>query len=426
MKEKIVLKNNVTVIHDCNPGLHTAAISVFFKCGSIFETLSNQGISHMTEHMFFRRLYDLPQDELYFRTELIGSFLHGKTSWDCVSFDMNCSPKYYKRAFEIISRTLYKFNWSESEFEKEKEVVKRQIDFKGFSLERFCDEKYLKHTKYEFPIMGTSESLEKLTVKKINLWKEKYFTCDNCCVVFTGNFSDNDLKYALRRLENIENKGESFSLPKLYPKNIFNRTSAEDIIFADDSDVSDVFVYFDIDTKIFNINQCVLIMNMLCKGDGSRLIYLLRDKLGIAENIDSWLTLYSGFVRIAITYSVKGENLIKSLEEMFSEIENFKERITARDFQSTITYFTDNVAFEFDDPKGLGFNYGWQEFVLGINYDLDEKVNYNKKLTPEILTKTAKALLKSSNMTVMATNNCRINRKCDLQNLISNIRNNMK
>ncbi|MCI6496189.1 MAG: hypothetical protein MSA01_03920 [Anaeromassilibacillus sp.] len=118
--------------------------------------------------------------------------------------------------------------------------------------------------------------------------------------------------------------------------------------------------------------------------------------------------------------------MIKSLEEMFSEIENFKERITARDFQSTITYFTDNIAFEFDDPKGLGFNYGWQEFVLGINYDLDEKVNYNKKLTPEILTKTAKALLKSSNMTVMATNNCRINRKCDLQNLISNIRNNMK
>lgn len=64
--------------------------------------------------------------------------------------------------------------------------------------------------------------------------------------------------------------------------------------------------------------------------------------------------------------------------------------------------------------------------MLGINYDLDDKVNYNKKLTPEILTKTAKALLKSSNMTVMATNNCIINRKCDLQNLISNIRNNMK
>ena len=102
MKEKRVLKNNVTVIHDCNPGLHTAAISVFFKCGSIFETLSNQGISHMTEHMFFRRLYDLPQDELYFRTELIGNFLHGKTSWDCISFDMNCSPKYFKRAFEIV------------------------------------------------------------------------------------------------------------------------------------------------------------------------------------------------------------------------------------------------------------------------------------------------------------------------------------
>lgn len=64
--------------------------------------------------------------------------------------------------------------------------------------------------------------------------------------------------------------------------------------------------------------------------------------------------------------------------------------------------------------------------MLGINYDLDDKVNYNKKLTPEILAKTAKALLKSSNMTVMATNKCRINRKCDLQNLISNIRNNMK
>lgn len=65
-------------------------------------------------------------------------------------------------------------------------------------------------------------------------------------------------------------------------------------------------------------------MNILCKGDGSRLIYLLRDKLGIAENIDSWLTLYSGFARIAITYSVNGRNLIKSLDEMFSEIEILK------------------------------------------------------------------------------------------------------
>lgn len=422
MKEKITLKNKLTVIHDCNPNLHSVKITVFFKCGSLFESLGNQGITHLTEHMFFRRLFDLRQNELYFKTELIGGFLRGRTFCDCVCFDIGCFPKYFKRAFDIISRTLYNFHWEESELEAEKAIVKNQIDFKGFSIESFCDKKYFKSTKYAFPIMGTFKSLENLTIEKVNRWKEKYFTCDNCCIVLTGAFSKSDLNYALISLEKIENRGESFSPPKILPQNIFNRTNNDDKIIADDSGVSDVFVYFDIDIEKYNINQCEIIMNMLCKGDGSRLIYLLRDKLGLAENIDSWLTLYNGFARMSFTYSVRTEYVKESLKAMFCEISNFRKIINIRDFQSTITFFTDNVYSQFDDASELGFNYGWYDFIMGVEYNPEEKAKYNKKLSIESLTKTANNILSSENMTVMILNDSKINRKRDLQNLLLDIR----
>ena len=61
------LKNGFTVKSLRNEHLHSVNVGIYIKK----EPENVCGIAHMTEHMFFRRLSDIPQSRLYFETDTI-------------------------------------------------------------------------------------------------------------------------------------------------------------------------------------------------------------------------------------------------------------------------------------------------------------------------------------------------------------------
>ena len=57
--------------------------------------------------------------------------------------------------------------------------------------------------------MGTIESVQSISLKDINSWKDKYFCSNNSCVAITGNYSDEDFLTVQNILPQINSSGNS-------------------------------------------------------------------------------------------------------------------------------------------------------------------------------------------------------------------------
>ena len=65
MEEKIVSQNGVPVFSEFNQHLHSVKLGLYIKCGAMYETAENNGITHFFEHVIFRNINKLMGMKLY-------------------------------------------------------------------------------------------------------------------------------------------------------------------------------------------------------------------------------------------------------------------------------------------------------------------------------------------------------------------------
>ena len=73
------LSNGLTVIFYPIQYTKSVEIGLYVKAGSRYETKRNNGITHLLEHIHFRQLGEMSQEEIYQETECMGSSLQGTT-----------------------------------------------------------------------------------------------------------------------------------------------------------------------------------------------------------------------------------------------------------------------------------------------------------------------------------------------------------
>ena len=129
------LYNGIETMAAQEQNLHSVCIGFYFKAGTLYETKKTNGISHLIEHLFFRKLADLSQIDLYNKMENIGTTLKAKTYNNFIGFDISVVPQYFHQAFDIIIKLLKPFTWEKNDIDKEKAVVLKQIDFKSMSFD---------------------------------------------------------------------------------------------------------------------------------------------------------------------------------------------------------------------------------------------------------------------------------------------------
>lgn len=365
MKKIEKLENGLMLITHKLPNTHSVTISANFRVGSIYENIHNNGISHLVEHMFFRKLSKLSQSELYLKVQSIGTEIIGKTFHDYMSFTVTVVPKFFLEALEIISFLYDDFDWSDNEIQLEKNVVLRQIENKSSSYSEWCDGCYLRDTIYSTPIIGTAKNVSSLNSNEINQWKKRFFTASNSCIVITGNIPEQELQFAISRL-NLINKNSFIQKPIVSKPDDFNKRNKNNrYCFAEtDSNLSEAVIYFDVDNNTDH-EAINLLISLLFEGCGSKLSKEMRENYAVTDDIFPALNLFYGYSNIRVSYTVSNDLLGRSLELFFDLIKTSKESISKNEYQTSIQFFTENQFMDLDNPAKLNSSYAFYDFVIG-------------------------------------------------------------
>lgn len=364
MKQIKKLDNGITLITHQLSNTHSVMISVNFKVGSLYENNDNNGITHLIEHLFFRKWDSLVQEKLYFEMMSMGAEIIGKTYHDFVSFSITVVPDFFVQAFSLIIRCLNRFTWNEDSINLEKKVVCKQIENHYPTFQNWIDDNYFKNTAYEYSIMGTTEIVKSLSVNDINKWKETYFCCNNACVAVTGNYNDDDLMDCYNIMSIINNAGKPSDRIICMPQNFNNRSYDNRFnIIHDDSEDTDITVFFDVNTS-YDFETVRLLSSVLGEGCGSVLSKILREENGFTDDVYTDLMCFDGFYRLSISFTVSKGDFFNSMQCFFDGVIKVKNSILKEEYQSSICFFTNNQMMDLDNPKTLNDRYVLCDFVL--------------------------------------------------------------
>lgn len=96
--EKTILKNGLIVYYYPIKNAYSTSIGLYINIGARNETYEQSGISHVLEHLHFRRLEQLSQKELYLKMDKIGATLKASTHKELMRFYMKLRPNHFNVA----------------------------------------------------------------------------------------------------------------------------------------------------------------------------------------------------------------------------------------------------------------------------------------------------------------------------------------
>ena len=124
-----VLENGLRVIFAPMAGTKTITALVMFGTGSKYESLSQNGLSHFLEHMFFKGTKNRPNAQrISSELDALGSEYNAFTSKEYTGYWIKVDAAKADSALDILSDMLLNSKFSDKEIDKERGVIIEEIN----------------------------------------------------------------------------------------------------------------------------------------------------------------------------------------------------------------------------------------------------------------------------------------------------------
>ena len=306
-----------------------ATIFVLVKTGSNNETDENNGISHLIEHLNFKGTSKRSSKQISVEFEEIGANANAFTSKTNTCFFATALNENMEKCFDILSDIVFNSSYNPVDIEKEKKVVFEEIDMYEDDPETVCQEEFYKNfyagTPMSRSILGSKESVGKLTREQIVEYVKNNYTANNVIVSVVGNFSADE----------IERLTEKYFVPFFKGKREIEEPVKSNVIIPNKSfgfvkkDImqTQIALGFPCD-NIFSKDRTdyILLSFIFGGGMGSRLFQKVREENGLVYTISCMPEFNQNGGDFVISFGTNKRNEKLAMELVKKEIDQLVEK----------------------------------------------------------------------------------------------------
>ena len=318
------LENGIRLVHHRIPGI-VAHCGLIINTGSRNEKEKDHGIVHFIEHMFFKGTKKRKAYHILSRLEDVGGELNAYTTKEETAVHASFLKNDYERAVELISDIIFNSVFCEKEIEKEKDVVIEEINsyldnpaeliFDDFEELVFANQPIGRN------ILGTPESVRSFNSKRLIDFISRNYNTGQMVFCSVGNISDEKIKRLFEKFFSAipENKSIAAKNESLIykPANITKKMDT----FQNHCIIGNIAY----DLKDERRMGMFLLNNILGgQGMNSRLNLSLREKNGLAYNIESNYNAYFDTGIFSIYFGTDSKTLEKSISVSMFELNKLR------------------------------------------------------------------------------------------------------
>jgi predicted Zn-dependent peptidase len=199
-----VLPNGLRVVTVETPHLHTALLAVYVRTGSRHETLTNNGVSHFLEHLFFRGTEGWPDTiKMNSAVEEVGGNLNGVTTRDHGYYYTPLHPAHLDVGLAILGDMLTRPKLTDMEVERNiiLEEMLDEVDEKGrdIDIDNLSKRMLFPDHPLAFKIAGTRESVSSLTHRQVLEHFARHYVTGNLVVTAAGRVNRDEVLTLVER-----------------------------------------------------------------------------------------------------------------------------------------------------------------------------------------------------------------------------------
>ncbi len=393
--EKITFQNGLVLLFAAVRNVETFTFVVASKVGSKYETLDNNGISHLLEHMVFKGTDKFKnQQELSFALENIGSSYNAFTDKEVTAYYIKGDLKYFEEAAGILASMYLNPLLPQEELEKEKAIIRQEIYMYHDNPSRYVSDLF-EYTLFEgsslgFEIAGSEESLSKINWQMLTDYYQSNYIPPNTIIVVAGGL---DKKRALNAIK----KHFIFSKASLKVKS--NQTfeipiSSKSDIRIHYKETKEAHIKIGFPAYAFNDERRYILGVMSCilgQGMGSYLFSKIREELGLCYYIFSEVGAYKETGFLGIQAGLNNDKLKQGIIETFKILKNLRDKeVNQKELRRAKNFLIGNFLLSLES-----------NFQLANFYLMQEVAGSPRILTPdEVIKKTSK--VSSQNIKVIA------------------------
>ncbi|MDB6077639.1 MAG: peptidase domain protein [Akkermansiaceae bacterium] len=199
------LPNGLSVILDPDSAAPVVSAQIWVESGSIHEgALLGSGLSHFLEHMVFKGGGKFGADELAVTVQAAGGHWNAYTTFDRTVYYIDGPASGVETFLEVLAAMVFEPTLPESEFEKEKDVIRREIDM-GLDDPDDVASRLLFSTAHvrdprRHPVIGHRHLFDQITYQDLTSYHHNRYVPDRCCLCLSGDFEPSEISAKISAL----------------------------------------------------------------------------------------------------------------------------------------------------------------------------------------------------------------------------------
>ncbi|MFK7851768.1 MAG: M16 family metallopeptidase [Akkermansiaceae bacterium] len=187
------LPNGLTLILDPDPSAPVISVQAWVGTGSIHEGEDlGSGLSHFLEHMVFKGTRSYSSDELAQTVQAGGGHWNAYTTFERTVYYIDGPSDSLESFLKCLTELVFFPSIPESEFENEKDVIRREIDM-GLDDPDHASMRLLLSTAFtvdarRHPVIGHKHLFNEVEYKDLKDYHRRRYTPDRTHVVIAGDF----------------------------------------------------------------------------------------------------------------------------------------------------------------------------------------------------------------------------------------------
>ncbi len=188
------LPNGLTLILDPDPSAPVVSAQFWVATGSMHEDEHlGAGISHFLEHMVFKGTRDYDGDTLADTVQAAGGHWNAYTTFDRTVYYIDGPAASLETFMRVLTGLVFHPILPESEFEKEKDVIRREIDM-GLDDPDSVASRLLFSTVFQqdprrHPVIGHRHLFDAIRHEDLTNYHRTRYTTDRTFCVISGDFN---------------------------------------------------------------------------------------------------------------------------------------------------------------------------------------------------------------------------------------------
>ncbi len=325
MLQTFVLKNGIRIVHQevNSPVSH---FGVLINTGSRDEEDDEQGIAHFIEHVIFKGTKTRKAFHILNRIEDVGGELNAYTTKEETAVYATFLSEYYQRSFELISDILFNSVFPAKELEREKEVIFEEINsYKDSPSELIFDEfEEILFNGHPIArnILGVPDQIKNFTKNSILKFMDGNYHTDQIVLSSVGNTT----------MSRIIRLSEKYFGP--VPEKNRTKKRLDEYNYRPETRIvqKDTFqahcIVGNVAPNVYSSQRMAMVLlNNILGGQSmnSRLNMALRERNGMAYNVESSYTGYSDTGEFSIYFGTDKENLEQAKALVYKELRKIQD-----------------------------------------------------------------------------------------------------